>query len=231
MNCITLLYPHFSQFTGYNVPERSKHRKSVNCSLSSRKLRELSQELFTHLQRPWFLRQSWHEMQMHIRSLACSLSDYADELTNKCQEMKTNHMKTSPVRSPEDCETFTIINPVDAVNVEFISANDGLFQSLEKADIYDPITLNEFLPSDPKARFRFMEMLHANSPYSLVRFTHAYGNNRGNIHFLWKIPPSTSSEELLTMNHSIASSLASRIDKFHTRAMRKGCIGIFWSYL
>ena len=70
-------------------------------------------------------------------------------------------------------------------------------------------------------------MLHAYSPHSLVRFMYAYGNNRGNIHFVWKFPQSATSEELLTKDHSITSSLASRIDQFLTCAMHKEALDSF----
>ena len=106
-------------------------------------------------------------MQTYIQKLACSLSDYAEELTKKCQEMQTNYLKTS-VRNPEYCETLTVINPVQAVSAEFTSANHDLFESLEKADVYDPIMLNGFLLSEPRARFKFIEIVRALIWFELI---------------------------------------------------------------
>ena len=89
-----------------------------------------------------------------------------------------------------------------------------------------PILLNDYLPSNPKSRYVLLQELNVMLPYRFVRFTHACGNNKGNIHFLWKIPMDTSAEELLQMNHSTATCVKSTMDTY-TRAMRHEALQSF----
>ena len=157
--------------------------------------------------------------------LTVALSDF-EYLSQKCEEVTRNHRKFTPVRDTEASDTFMVIEPSTSVNTQFVSAHKTLFDALEKADSYEPILLNDYLPSNPKSRYVLLQELNVMLPYRFVRFTHARGNNKGNIHFLWKIPMDTPAEELLQMNHSTATCVKATMDTY-TRAMRHEALQSF----
>ena len=82
----------------------------------------------------------------------------------KCEEVATNHWKLTPVRDAEASDTFMLIEPSASVNVQFASAHKTLFDALEKADLYEPILLNDNLPSNPKLRYVLLQERHLTTP-------------------------------------------------------------------
>ena len=60
----------FKQFTSFNVPERSKHRKRANTSLSADVLRSHSHRLFVCLQAGFWDRASWKSIKAEVELLA-----------------------------------------------------------------------------------------------------------------------------------------------------------------
>lgn len=74
------------QFTGYNVPEASKHRKQK--LLSKYSLRQLSNSLFTCLQTTYWERSGWESLKSVVHALAISICHYAAYLTEQNKKMK-----------------------------------------------------------------------------------------------------------------------------------------------
>lgn len=50
--------------------------------------------------------------------------------------------------------------------------------------------------------------------------SHTSGNNKGNTHFIWRIPVDASQEELLNENGRVTVEIHKWIAVYHTRAMR-----------
>ena len=86
----------FAQFSGYNRPELSKHRKREFTNLEKSTLRSLSSHLFFCLQDQYWERENWRALKDDMVTLAQSISGYAEYLdcSNKrskvlqCQCMK-----------------------------------------------------------------------------------------------------------------------------------------------
>ena len=75
-------------FTGYNVPESSKHRKRKVQNLSEGTIREFSNTLFTCLQSTYWERSGWKDLKLDIQSVATLLSDYATYLREQNKKAK-----------------------------------------------------------------------------------------------------------------------------------------------
>ena len=65
--------PAFHPFTGYNLPELSKHRKRSRQNMSSTSLRLCSNALFACLQGVYWDRQCWKDLKQNFEGLATSL--------------------------------------------------------------------------------------------------------------------------------------------------------------
>lgn len=60
-----------------------------------------------------------------------------------------------------------------------------------------------------------------------VKFSHAYGNHLGTLHFIWRVPEGISPSDMLSRNMKTADSVKGGIDVYHTRAMRREAMSTF----
>lgn len=60
-----------------------------------------------------------------------------------------------------------------------------------------------------------------------VKFSHAYGNHLGTLHFIWHVPEGISPSYMLSRNMKAAASVKGRIDIYHTCAMRREAMSTF----
>ena len=77
----------FHQFTAYNKPEKHKHRKRKQTSMSREVLLAHSQALFTTLHISFWRRAMWLPMKNDVEQLAHSFASYADLLLTKRARM------------------------------------------------------------------------------------------------------------------------------------------------
>ena len=49
-----------------------------------------------------------------------------------------------------------------------------------------------------------------------VMFSHAYGNNLGKHHLIWRIPVESSPSDMLERNKKAAQSIKDKVDVYHT---------------
>ena len=101
----------FSAFTGYNLPELSKHHKRQAGNMCSDILKSLAQSLFDNLQSSFWKKASWKWLQIEVTTLATSISGYADYLSTKNKAMKMIHARDAPVRQFSDSISVKIIKP------------------------------------------------------------------------------------------------------------------------
>ena len=93
-------------FSGYNVPEKSKHRKRTIDNLSCTALQSCADALFGCLQGAYWSRENWKEFKSSIEKLAKSISDYANYLLKQSVVTKRLHLFTEPVRQVADNLSF-----------------------------------------------------------------------------------------------------------------------------
>ena len=146
--------PIFSEFVGYNSPEKYKRKKRSPGTLSSSILQVHSNALLEVIQQPWLQAKKWKGILESLTSLAESLNKYFTYLSKKNTEVTENHKSLSPVREAAgngaSCESLVVIQKSKHVKPS-IAAHHGLLQSkLSSSEEYTPICLTDFLPADPR---------------------------------------------------------------------------------
>ena len=116
-----------AQFSGYNTPEASKHRKRSLCNMSASVLHELANSMFRCLQGSyWLTAPSWKSWKGDIEVLATSISDYATYLNEQNEKVKKHHSLSHPVRMISDCITIQLL-PVTATSHESMFELESLY--------------------------------------------------------------------------------------------------------
>ena len=108
------------------------------------------------------------------------------------------------------------MNPTISTNPSLIASYKSLANALTAAEEYKPIFLNNFAPAEPWRKYKYIKELTL--PVRVVKFT--YTSAQLNMVFIWKVPVSATSEEILNKSTSIRDELQKDIPKYHTRAMR-----------
>ena len=140
----------FEQFSGYNQPERSKHRRRIADNLSSAVLDSHSAILNKLAMYPWFNSASWKPVREVVCALADSLFKYAKYLQEKNLEVQDNHGKLTPVRSNSEAESYTFIKKAVWVKPDIISEFRALQKQLDDAEELEPIFVNDFSPANQR---------------------------------------------------------------------------------
>ena len=171
----------FHCFSGYNVPENSKHRKCTIDNLSCTALRSCADALFGCLQGVYWTRKNWQEFKSSFGKLAKSISDYASYLSKQSVVSKRLHLFTHPVRQIADNLSFQITS----------SGNRG-FQELESklmnAELFEYVVLETVCPQDPRKKYEFIQSLKLHGLTTrCALLTYAHGNYIGNTYFVWKV--------------------------------------------
>ena len=110
----------FKQFSDYNVPQMSKHRKRINTSLSAQVLQSHSQRLFASLQAGFWDRTCWKTLKTEVEVLARMLQKYANIVSEKRLKMMELHS------SPEQVRTIA-----NSMTVQHLAARHTLEQCLQ----------------------------------------------------------------------------------------------------
>ena len=106
---------YFARFTGYNLPELSKHRKRESTNLSSSVLKSLASSLFQNLQASFWSNVSFRRLHQHTRVLAQSLASYSEYLSSQNKTMKTLHALPLPVRQLSIALSIKFVQPCTGV--------------------------------------------------------------------------------------------------------------------
>ena len=204
----------FHCFSGYHVPEKSKHRKCTIDNLSCTALQSCADALFGCLQGAYWSKENWKEFKSSIEKLAKSISDYANYLLKQSVVTKRLHLFTEPVRQIADNLSFQILPQSSAGNHGF----QELESKLMNRELYEYVVLETVCPQDPRKKYEFIQNLKC---YSLTArctlLTYAHGNYIGNTHFVWKV---CDAEDAFSLSQQTIEMAKKEIPVFHTRAMR-----------
>jgi len=140
----------FKQFTGYNVPEKSKHRRRESGNMCATTLDNLSSVLNKFLLQPWFLNAVWKMMKPTVTSLVDAIAKYAHYLKEKNIEVTANHNKVVPVRSASEAESFFYIKKSSWVKPILAVKFKALEDHLESVQPFVPFLLNDLTPGDSR---------------------------------------------------------------------------------
>ena len=142
-------------FTGYNVPESSKHRKRKVQNLSEGTTREFSNRLFTCLQGTYWVRSGWKDLKLDIQSLATLLSDYATYLREQNKKAKYLQSFAHPVRSIADNLDFRFLPRCETTP----SLLTRLESRLAEKNEFEYVVVEDVCPSDPRRKYEYLQML------------------------------------------------------------------------
>lgn len=134
----------FKQFTNYNVPQRSKHRKRVNTSLSADVLRSHSHRLFVSLQAGFWDRNIWKTIKAEVELLAKMIQKYSDLISEKRLKMLDIHNSQEQVRTIGNSMTVHYLAPRHTPD----QCLQDLSSFIEQADPDSAVSLEGFLPHD-----------------------------------------------------------------------------------
>ena len=134
----------FRQYTGYNQPEKHKHRKRAPSSMCRDVLLAHSQALFSTLESSFWGRAMWLPMKNDVQQLAHSFASYAYLLLAKRARMEVVHSSTEVVRRIREYLTVsyterrvlppTLLSPIS--------------DALKRLDHTTPLELGKLLPTD-----------------------------------------------------------------------------------
>ena len=207
----------FRQFSGYNNPHLSKHRKRLTANISAEQLHEYALEITLMLHIHFFDRAEWLSFKGELILLSESLSAYARYLNQKAKRMKLYHKSPTPIRELSSNLKLKFILP-SLVPQPLLSQIDDVFQ--RKAD-YEYESLTHLLPTDSTQKHHFLDQLFLNGlSVPFVVLTYTAGGNVGNLFFGWKVPDDVDSSTVFEKSQSIVEEIKLVIPRYHTRAMR-----------
>ena len=208
----------FSDFSGFNKPENHGHKQPP---MEATKLRTYSLNLFRISEEPWLNKTRWLEVNQAIKAFASNLAFYCDYLDQQRKKATEHHQSLVPVRLPSEAESFRVLNPSLSTKPALIDRYRAFNSALQEAEELSPIFLNELCPHDVRQRRYYLDCLPDAVAVPAVMFSHAYGNNLGTHHFVWRVPVGSSPSDTLGRNTKAAQSIKDKIDVYHTRAMQK----------
>ena len=97
-----------------------------------------------------------------------------------------------------------------------------VYNALTDKQYFEPVSLNDLAPADARDRYHFIQLLKTQGcPSETVLYTYSTGNNKGNYHFIWLVPPGIAVDELQSRNAAVVQDLNTSMPQFHSRAMRQ----------
>ena len=212
----------FHQFTGYNQPEKHKHRKREATSMSREVLLAHSQALFTTLHCSFWGRAMWLLMKNDVEQLARSFASYEDLLLTKRARIGVVHSSTKVVRriSVNLTVSYTECCVLPPAFLSFVS------EDLKTLDPSTPLELRKFHPTDRRRRYECLQALKGGLDRPLIHMMYAPGSNIRNVHFVWHCT-CTSIDEALKMSQPIIEKIKKDISQCHTRAIRREAFQLF----
>ena len=202
----------FSNFTGYNRPEKSKHRKRSISNLKRDKLLELASNLQEHVVSSWIQRHEWCTFRVALSNLIEAISLYASYLNVRNDAMKVCHSSSEPV------------NFAEASNVRFMKKTSSVSSLLASLDdtvksstAYETIRVNEFTPSDRRKRYLYIRELEKGLSCNVFFLTYTHVSS---YHVIWKAPEDASEESCTSENLKVVERIREEIPLYHSRAMK-----------
>ena len=206
----------FRGFSGYNVPERAKHRKRERSNLSSQQLQVCADALFGCLQGVYWERTGWSELRTDVEVLATTLSKYVEYLQSRCEAMKRAHMSPLPVRQISENIVFSYLPTSTVVD----SCHLELDNRLSELDMHEHLLVEDVFQADPRHKYEYINKLKVRGlPCKVAMLSYSHGNNIGNLHFLWKCL--NSPEEDISLSQQTIEKVKEKIPVYHTRSMRQ----------
>ena len=131
-----------------------------------------------------------------VSRLAESLHKYAKYLV---LQNEAHHHASTPA-----CSTRCYFSVYLFLSQSTLETLSPVYHALVDKQHYEPVFINDLLPSDTRQRYQALQLLKATGcTTEAVLYTYSTGNNKGNYHFVWLIPFEKSADEIQSQNASI----------------------------
>lgn len=192
-------------FHGYQDYQLHKKKKPV---LMCKELEEECGIIGNILLMPWIQDEKNKLFKTALSALFDSLNKYIHQMKKHQQQTADHHASMNPVRNVNDNWTLLSL-PVRS------GKSSALTNELDTCQLYHVVHLGDFLPTKSNEIKPFLDTLCF--PYPVTLMTYAFGNNLGNLYFVWKTSSTSEEEPMLTAVNYVLR----KLPHFSTRAMRK----------
>jgi hypothetical protein len=210
----------FGSFTGYNVPELSKHRKRLTRNISADVLCDFAISLSLILNENYWERNHWMNIKQHFLDLCSSLSSYSDYLVSKNKKSKENHKSSTAIREFSEHLHLKFLSPSSSMCLpSSLQAIDDLVLNLPT---YTYTQIDDLLPANSLQKCRLMNLLNSTGlscPSMLL--TYSPGGSIANLHSIWQLPQEHDPTVYFDKSQSQVEEIKKVLPQIHTRAMRK----------
>ena len=163
-------------FTGYNVPEKSKHRKRAHVNLSQDVLLKHVTLLKESQLCSWMQLPKWEGLKDCVCKLTTVIEDYCTYLGHQCKSAKLNH---NSLMSTSDSEVINVLPKIPLVS----SRIKEIDRVVSEKPCYERICVSEICPVEPRKKYLFIQDLKKGLTVSAILCTCSMGSRLGNYHF------------------------------------------------
>lgn len=208
----------FKGLLGFNVPEKSKHRKRAIANLSGDKLSELALGLKEAVQAMVFAKsEEWSSFKIECLKLSHMMEDYVSYLsTTKKKMIKIHSTPSSEVEKQANVKEIPITNsPFKRLRT--------LDAKLQGVDPFVPINVREFLEG-PFDRKQIYDIIHTGLhlgglSMKAVHYTYIPGGQKPALHFVWKV--TENSEEVIQNCVNVIRQIEKNLPRYERRITLK----------
>ncbi|XP_064646150.1 uncharacterized protein LOC135499336 [Lineus longissimus] len=174
------------RFSGFNVPEKSKHRKRTLGNLSESKLESHAVSLREAIQSQIYLDEvPWAEVKLAVLEVVEMVEQFCVTLRTS---RKRNKVSRETPRSEVETRTKTTILPANKGKLH--NALIELERQVKQAEPYTPVSIREYLPMCDRRRvFEMIELLREcglRLAEKCFHYVHHEGGTKSSLHFVWK---------------------------------------------
>ena len=139
----------FEMFVGFNVPEKSKHRKREHTNLERGMLNLYSEQLAEITLQPWMSSAKWKPVKEAVVTMSDCLGKYSNYFAHQSDVTKANQSLSHPVREGTDSESFVV--PAFAwIKPTFAARYGKLECRLMVLLDFQPLLIKDYAPADAR---------------------------------------------------------------------------------
>ncbi|CAG8509016.1 40401_t:CDS:2 [Gigaspora margarita] len=173
------------------------HKRFKDCSYHIPKLFLEFFALAPYATSSWILKENFNWLRDELDNFIVAISNYAEFLQCQREITTANHASETPIRTVDQSTTIQIhkqnfwVTPIDK------SKYYNLEQLITDLPLWKPVDLEEFLPTDPVQRMRYIQGLSHAFSFKIREYRFSTENNVFNAISIWKIDKEANEEKIL----------------------------------
>ena len=207
------------KFSGFNCPEKSKHRKRELNNLSEKKLESHAIAIREVIQSLQFLDSiPWAEVKQEVLQMVQVVEQY-------CLHLRVDNVRNKVSRETPRSEVEIRANvTLMKVNKSPIHpALSGLDKQLLDVQLYSPISIREFLPTCDRRRVYeiIQELKQKGLKFKCIHYAHQPGGSKQALHFVWRVDEAKSEGETIERCLQVIKKIEAEIPVYERRITKK----------